>query len=55
VVAPETVVDKGVAARPHLNEETKSVEYDCVRLPDEVSKTSSTLKMAHIPEVAQNV
>jgi len=28
----------GVAARPRLNEETKSVEYDCVRLPDEVSK-----------------
>lgn len=29
----------GVAARPRLNKDTKSVEYDCVRLPDDVSKS----------------
>jgi adenine-specific DNA methylase len=28
----------GVAARPYLDESTKSIRYDCVRLPDDISK-----------------
>jgi adenine-specific DNA methylase len=30
---------KGIAARPQLNHENKSIEYDCVRLPDDVEKS----------------